>query len=117
MTDRRNDRPTTLVRRMPLNEGVSRPVVTPIQPSVVYASPSIDTLHAQYEGRAQGYTYAREGHPNATLLAAKIDLLEGAEGGLITGSGMSAVTAAIMGLMGRGTISSGPTSFYGRRPG
>jgi hypothetical protein len=28
---------------------------------VVYASPSIDMLHAQYEGRAQGYTSAREG--------------------------------------------------------
>ena len=32
MTDRRNDRPQTLVRRHPLKEGVSRAVVTPIQP-------------------------------------------------------------------------------------
>ncbi|MBF9058667.1 aminotransferase class I/II-fold pyridoxal phosphate-dependent enzyme [Rhodobacterales bacterium HKCCSP123] len=115
MTDRRNDpRPETLVRRMPLREGVSRPVVTPIQPSVVYASPDIDTLHAQYEGRAQGYTYAREGHPNATLLAAKIDLLEGATGGVVTGSGMSAVTAAIMGLMGAGDHIIGADQLYGR---
>ena len=114
MTDRRNDRPATLVRRMPLNEGVSRPVVTPIQPSVVYASPDIDTLHAQYEGRAQGYTYAREGHPNATLLARKIDMLEGATGGLITGSGMSAVTAAIMGLLGAGDHIIGADQRYGR---
>ncbi|NKX46039.1 trans-sulfuration enzyme family protein [Roseicyclus persicicus] len=114
MTDRRNDRPQTLVRRMPLREGVSRAVVTPIQPSVVYASPSIDMLHAQYEGRAQGYTYAREGHPNATLLAQKIDMLEGAEGGLITGSGMSAVTAAIMGLLGAGDHIIGADQLYGR---
>jgi cystathionine gamma-synthase len=114
MTDRRNDRPDTLVRRMPLNEGVSRPVVTPIQPSVVYASPDIDTLHAQYEGHAQGYTYAREGHPNATLLARKIDLLEAAEGGLVTGSGMSAVTAAIMGLLGAGDHIIGADQLYGR---
>ena len=114
MTDRRNDRPQTLVRRMPLREGVSRAVVTPIQPSVVYASPSIETLHAQYEGRAQGYTYAREGHPNATLLAQKIDMLEGAEGGLITGSGMSAVTAAIMGLLGAGDHIIGADQLYGR---
>jgi cystathionine beta-lyase/cystathionine gamma-synthase len=69
---------STIVRRKALVEGVSRPVVTPIQPSVVYASPSIDMLHAQYEGRETGYTYAREGHPNATLLAQKIDELEGA---------------------------------------
>lgn len=114
MTDRRNDRPQTLVRRMPLREGVSRAVVTPIQPSVVYASPSIDMLHAQYEGRAQGYTYAREGHPNATLLAQKIDMLEGATGGLITGSGMAAVTAAIMGLLGAGDHIIGADQLYGR---
>ena len=114
MTDRRNDRPGTLVRRMPLEEGVSRPVVTPIQPSVVYASPDIDTLHAQYEGGAQGYTYAREGHPNAALLARKIDLLERAEGGLVTGSGMSAVTAAIMGLLGAGDHIIGADQLYGR---
>lgn len=114
MTDRRNDRPQTLVRRHPLKEGVSRAVVTPIQPSVVYASPSIDMLHAQYEGRAQGYTYAREGHPNATLLAQKIDMLEGATGGLVTGSGMAAVTAAIMGLLGAGDHIIGADQLYGR---
>jgi cystathionine gamma-synthase len=112
--DRRNDLPETLVRRKPLAEGVSRPVVTPIQPSVVYASPSIETLHAQYEGRAQGYTYAREGHPNATLLAEKIDALEGAEGGIVMGSGMAAVTAALMGILGSGDHVIGGNQLYGR---
>lgn len=112
--DRQNKRDETLVRRMPLVEGVSRPVVTPIQPSVVYASPSIDMLHAQYEGRETGYTYAREGHPNATLLAQKIDGMEGAEGGLVTGSGMAAVTAALMGVMGAGDHVIGGNQLYGR---
>lgn len=114
MTDRPNARANTLVRRTPFPGSVSRAVVTPLQPSVVYASPSIETLHAQYEGRADGYTYAREGHPNATLLAQKIDALEGAEGGLITGSGMAAVTAAIMGLMGAGDHIIGADQLYGR---
>ncbi|MCU4651896.1 aminotransferase class I/II-fold pyridoxal phosphate-dependent enzyme [Roseibacterium sp. SDUM158016] len=112
--DRRNERPRTLVRRMPLTEGVSRPVVTPIQPSVVYASPSIDMLHAQYEGREKGYTYAREGHPNATLLAEKIDAMEGASGGIVTGSGMAAVTAALMGVLGAGDHVIGGSQLYGR---
>src|SRR6056297_97010 len=114
MTDRKNDRPETLIRRTPFPASVSRAVVTPLQPSVVYASPSIDTLHAQYEGRASGYTYAREGHPNATLLAQKIDMLEGAEGGLVMGSGMAAVTAAIMGLLGAGDHIIGADQLYGR---
>jgi cystathionine gamma-synthase len=89
-------------------------VVTPIQPSVVYASPSIDMLHAQYEGRETGYTYAREGHPNATLLAQKIDELEGAEGGIVTGSGMAAVTAALMGVLKAGDHVIGANQLYGR---
>ncbi|WP_224814914.1 PLP-dependent aspartate aminotransferase family protein [Hasllibacter sp. MH4015] len=114
MSDGRNERPDTLVRRAALREGVSRPVVTPIQPSVVYASPSIATLHAQYEGEAHGYTYAREGHPNAELLARKIDGMEGAENGLILGSGMAAVTAAIMGLLGQGDHIVGGNQLYGR---
>ena len=113
MTARPN-RPTTLVRRTPLREGVSRPVATPIQPSVVYASPSIETLHAQYEGRAQGYTYAREGHPNADLLARKIDLLEDATGGMILGSGMAAVSATILGVLGQGDHVLGGNQLYGR---
>lgn len=114
MSDGRNMKPGTLVRRTALREGVSRPVVTPIQPSVVYASPSIATLHAQYEGRAHGYTYAREGHPNAELLARKIDMLEEAEGGLILGSGMAAVSATILGILGQGDHIVGGNQLYGR---
>jgi cystathionine gamma-synthase len=114
MTDRNNRRPDTLVRRTAFPDSVSRAVVTPLQPSVVYASPSIDMLHAQYEGRAEGYTYAREGHPNATLLARKIDMLEGGEDGLILGSGMAAVTAALMGVLGQGDHVIGADQLYGR---
>ena len=73
----------SLIRRPPWPQSASRPVGTPIQPSVVYASPDPDTLDAQYTGVTPGYTYAREGHPNADVLAQKIDGLEGAEGGLV----------------------------------
>ena len=114
MSERRNDIPKTLVRRMPSVEGVSRPVVTPIQPSVVYASPSPDVLDQQYSGEAKGFTYAREGHPNAELLAQKIDMLEGVEGGLILGSGMAAVTAALMGILSAGDHVIGGDQLYGR---
>ncbi len=114
MSERRNDIPKTLVRRMPLVEGVSRPVVTPIQPSVVYASPSPDVLDQQYSGETKGFTYAREGHPNAELLAQKIDMLEGVEGGLILGSGMAAVTAVLMGILSAGDHVIGGDQLYGR---
>ncbi|WP_212523187.1 aminotransferase class I/II-fold pyridoxal phosphate-dependent enzyme [Actibacterium sp. MT2.3-13A] len=106
--------PKTVVRRTPWPDSASRPVGTPIQPSVVYASDSPDALDAQYEGRSKGYTYAREGHPNADVLANKIDGLEGAEGGLILGSGMAAVTAVMIGGLKAGDHVLGGDQLYGR---
>ncbi|WP_299817320.1 aminotransferase class I/II-fold pyridoxal phosphate-dependent enzyme [uncultured Jannaschia sp.] len=103
-----------LVRRTPFPESVSRAVVTPLQPSVVYASPDPDALDAQYEGRAQGYTYGREGHPNADVLAQMVDRMEGGTGGIITGSGMSAVTATLLGLLSQGDHVLGSNQLYGR---
>ncbi|WP_425038992.1 trans-sulfuration enzyme family protein [Primorskyibacter sp. S187A] len=104
----------TLIRPEPLPESISRPVVTPLSPSVVYASETPDALDAQYEGRTQGYTYAREGHPNADVLARRIATLEGVEAGLVLGSGMAAVTAVLMGLCGSGDHVLGGDQLYGR---
>ena len=104
----------TLMRPVGLPDSASQPVVTPIMPSVVYASDSPDALDAQYEGRAQGYTYAREGHPNADVLARRIDALEGADNGLVLGSGMAAVTAVLLGLCRAGDHVVGGDQLYGR---
>lgn len=104
----------TLIRPTPWPGSASRPLSTPLQPAVAYASESPDALDAQYEGRAQGYTYAREGHPNADMLAARIDALEGAEGGIVTGSGMAAVTAALLGVLKAGDHLVGGNQLYGR---
>jgi cystathionine gamma-synthase len=88
-------------------------VVTPLQPSVVYASPDPDALDAQYND-ASGFTYAREGHPNASVLAQKIDGLEGMSGGIITGSGMSAIGAVFLGVLQAGDHVIGADQLYGR---
>jgi cystathionine gamma-synthase len=95
-------------------ESASRPLLTPIQPSVVYTTGAPDDLDAIYEGRAGGYTYAREGHPNATALAARIDAMEGATGGLVVGSGMAAVTAALLGVLKAGDHVLGGNQLYGQ---
>ena len=104
----------TLVRGGIMPDSASRPVVPPLKPSVVYAASSADALDAQYEGRMAGYTYAREGHPNADMLAEKIDWLEGGEGGLITGSGMAAISAMFLGLLSRGDHVLAGDQLYGR---
>jgi cystathionine gamma-synthase len=108
----------SIVRRQVVPESISRPVVTPIFPSVVYRSTDADELDAQYEGRAQGYTYAREGHPNATVLGEKVDWLEGMTPemgrGTVTGSGMGAVGALFLGLLRAGDHVVAGDQLYGR---
>jgi len=108
----------SLVRRSRAPVSVSRPVVTPLSPSVVYRSTDADELDSQYEGRAQGYTYAREGHPNATVLGEKLDWMEGvtpAMGkGVVTGSGMAAISAMFLGLLRKGDHIVAGDQLYGR---
>ena len=104
----------SLVRPFPLPESASRPVVTPLSPSVVYASDTPDALDDQYEGRVHGYTYSREGHPNADVVGAHLDRLEGIKGGVVTSSGMSAVSAVLLGLLRAGDHVVGGHQLYGR---
>ena len=108
------DNHRSIVRRNRWPESASAPVVHPLCPSVVYRSTDADELDAQYEGRLSGYTYAREGHPNASILADKIDWLEGANGGTITGSGMAAVSAAFLSLLKQGDHIVAGNQLYGR---
>lgn len=104
----------SLVRPYPLPESASTPVVTPLSPSVVYASDTPDALDAQYEGRVHGYTYSREGHPNADVVAQRLDAMEGGQGGVLSGSGMSAVSAVLLGLLKAGDHVVGGQQLYGR---
>jgi cystathionine gamma-synthase len=104
----------SLVRPDPLPESASHPVVTPLSPSVVYASQTPDALDDQYEGRVSGYTYSREGHPNADVVARRLDEMEGASGGWVTGSGMAAVSAVLLGLLKSGDHVIGGNQLYGR---
>lgn len=107
------DGPRNTVRRIAWPASQSVPVATPLQPSVVYRAADPDALDAQYVD-GSGYTYAREGHPNAEVLAAKIDALEGAQGGIVTGSGMSAIGAVLLGCLKSGDHVVGGNQLYGR---
>lgn len=102
------------MRPDPLPYSASHPVVTPLSPSVVYASETPDALDAQYEGRVQGYTYSREGHPNADVVAKRLDAMEGVSGGMVTSSGMAAVSAVLLGLLNAGDHAIGANQLYGR---
>jgi len=102
------------MKRASWPDSVSRPLVTPLQASVVYTAADPDALDAQYEGETHGYTYAREGHPNADVLAGLIDSMEGARGGQIVSSGMAAVTVALLSVLKAGDHVVGADQLYGR---
>ncbi len=108
----------SLARRWAAPPAASTPVATPLQPSVVYRMEDADALDALYEGRAQGFTYAREGHPNAESVGAKIDWLEGLRPemgrGVVVGSGMAAISAAFLGLLAAGDHVVGADQLYGK---
>ncbi len=105
----------SIVRPDALPASASRPVVTPLSPSVVYASETPDMLDQQYEGGLQGYTYSREGHPNADVAGRRIDRMENApQPGVMTSSGMAAVSAVLLGLTKAGDHVIGGNQLYGR---
>jgi cystathionine beta-lyase/cystathionine gamma-synthase len=94
--------------------GASAPLVPPLYAAAVYALPDLDALDAIYEGRAPGYIYARDGHPNAHHLADQLTALEGAKWGVVTGSGMGSLAAAFLGLVSAGDTVVASSRLYGR---
>ena len=104
----------SVVRRTPFPKSATAPLVPPIVPAAVFVARDADHMDSVYEGQEQGFTYAREGSPNAELLAVKIASLEGAERGLITSSGMSAVSAILLGLLKAGDHIVAGNQLYGR---
>lgn len=93
---------TTCARPAVEPASVSAPLVPPLSLSVVWKLESLDQVDDIYEGRAPGYIYARDGHPNATELAAKVAELEGAEAAYVCASGMGAEAAALLTLLDGG---------------
>jgi cystathionine gamma-synthase len=104
----------SVVRRTPFPPSATTPLVPPIVPSAVFVARDADHMNRVYEGQEPGFTYAREGSPNAELLAAKIASLERAESGLVTSSGMSAVSAIVLGLLKAGDHIVAGNQLYGR---
>ncbi|MEM9437119.1 MAG: aminotransferase class I/II-fold pyridoxal phosphate-dependent enzyme [Pseudomonadota bacterium] len=102
-----------MTKRLVQSPFAGRPLVRPLFQSVVYATDTPDALDAIYEGDA-GYTYSREGHPNATAVAGMIDALEGTEGGVMTSSGMAAVSLAMLAYLKAGDHALGSEQLYGR---
>src|SRR3984957_4901361 len=97
-----------------LELGASSPLVAPLFQSAVYTLPDLDALDRIMNAEAPGYIYARDAHPNARLLAARLPRIESAEWGLVTSSGMSALSAILLATLQQGGRVVASNRLYGR---
>src|SRR3954454_18678122 len=86
--------------RSPLGE--TTPLVPPIYQSSVYTIPDLDALDAIMNDGEPGFIYARDAHPNARRLAQLLAAMESALWGVITGSGMAAISAIVLATVQQG---------------
>jgi cystathionine beta-lyase/cystathionine gamma-synthase len=98
----------------PLDLGVSTPLVPPLYQSSVYTLPDLDALDRIMNDQAPGFIYARDAHPNAQLLATRLMEMEGAQWGLVTGSGMGALSAILLATLQQGGRVVASNRLYGR---
>ncbi len=108
---------TTCARPADPRPTATRPLSPPIHLSSVYEVVDLAQVDAIYEGREAGFIYARDAHPNASALAAKVAAIEGAEAGLVCGSGMAAEAALFLGHLDAGDHVALSAGLYGRTVG
>ena len=94
--------------------GDSRPLSPPLYQSSVYTLPDLDALDHIANAEKPGFIYARDGHPNARYLADQLTALERANWGIVCGSGMAAITAALVSLLQQGERVLASSNLYGR---
>jgi cystathionine beta-lyase/cystathionine gamma-synthase len=92
----RADPETTCVRPPAPVPLATEPLVPPLYLSAVYKVDDLEQIDDLYEGRASGPIYARDGHPNAAMLAAKVAELEHGEAAIVCASGMGAEAAMFL---------------------
>ncbi|MGD2144261.1 MAG: PLP-dependent transferase, partial [Anaerolineae bacterium] len=67
------------------------PSITPVHPSVTYRYPSMEDLDAVFDGRRDGYVYARHGSPTVNAFEEAAAALENGQAALALSSGMAAI--------------------------
>src|SRR3954467_10624995 len=108
------DPSTTCARGSDPPPSRTTPLAPPLQLSAVYEVADLAEIDALYRGEEPGFIYARDGHPNAAQLAAKLAALEGAEAALVCASGMAAEAAVLLAALGGGDEVALSDGVYGK---
>ena len=112
--DPSEDQATLCARATPAAVSATQPLAPAIQLSCVYRIAGLDQIDNLYEGREAGFTYSRDGTPNAAQLESKIAVLEGADKALICSSGMGAESAVFLGCLRQGDEIALSEGLYGK---
>jgi cystathionine beta-lyase/cystathionine gamma-synthase len=92
----------------------TRPSAPAIFQTTAFDLHGLEQLDAVAGGRETGYIYTRDGNPNHDAFAADVARLEGAEAGVVCGSGMGAMTAALLAHVKTGDHIVAARVLYGR---
>jgi len=83
-------------RSLPIEHGSLH---KPLHLSVAYGYRDVRDLVAVFQGKAQGFTYGRQGNPTAAALEEKITRMEDGVATACFGTGMAAIGAIMMALL------------------
>ena len=89
------------------------PLATPIYQTSTYIFANTQQGAARFALEEPGYIYTRLHNPNSDEAAARIAMLEGAEAGMLTASGMGAITATLWTLLKTGDHIVSDKTLYG----
>ena len=97
----------------PRKHGVGAAVGTEICRSSTFTFSSTAEMKRWAEGKSNAYIYTRYGNPTLRVAEEKIAALEGAEAGVVTASGMAAISSALLGALKQGDELISTAQLYG----
>jgi O-acetylhomoserine/O-acetylserine sulfhydrylase-like pyridoxal-dependent enzyme len=97
----------------PRRHGVGAAVVTEICRSSTFTFSSTAEMKRWAEGKSSAYIYTRYGNPTLRVAEKKFAALEGAEAGVVTSSGMAAISSALLGALKQGDEVISTAQLYG----
>ncbi len=72
-----------------------------------------EEAEARFDGRAEGFTYSRQTNPTVAMFEHRMAAIEGADVGRATGTGMAAMTAALLASLRAGDHVVGARALFG----
>src|SRR2546427_10638866 len=94
-------------------EGPNAPITTPVVQSTTFRFESAEAVQRYARGEGGLYMYSRDENPTVRAAEEAVAALEGAESCVLFGSGMGAMTAALMALVSGGDEVVAATALYG----